>query len=269
MTKLKHAKESLQEQAALRSQQRESIPLMDEYYKNLFKTIAKGNEKQAVGWAYCLTEGELCLLCDYIPLATEGVDSLISVFRGITDPNFFDQLYVAWQDQYKSEQYAVLFECMERLEGYKESFQKKHILSPEHIYSSIKNNEVIEYINNHAGMEGDGSFDGYCESLKKFGLIESKSLYIDLIQKYALVCNGREYMKMGYETVSHFMESLPAQEKVLLMQNMLRVLDNFQLRTFVNMVPMFQLIIVDKGSEMYKVVLSPLSMEIQIGRAHV
>ena len=67
MTKLKHAKESLQEQAALRSQQRESIPLMDEYYKNLFKTIAKGNEKQAVGWAYCLTEGELCLLCDIPP----------------------------------------------------------------------------------------------------------------------------------------------------------------------------------------------------------
>lgn len=281
---LAQVRSALEEEAAGRVEGRPDMPEYDSYYEDLFKMIAKGHGRQLEGWQYCLSEGELLLLADSIYRYDLPAEPLIKVFAGVDKFQYIEKIYRGWQDKGwqpdgagrqtgiagNQEQYRgrgdvagnraaeVLFVIITADNSLHEMFKEKYRVSPVDILDNIRNNTLIQFMGEQAGLYCDGTYTGFAGALAGFGLSEEGALYKACMKRFMLVCNGKAYMEMGCDKTHAFFDELELSDRKAMTHNMLKVMDEFQLRTFVSFAPIFRELIGNEGSAGYREIVEPL-----------
>lgn len=240
-------------------------PELNDYYIELFDKVAASKGKQQGSWAYCFTEGELLLLADYIfsehskSKTEEEIQAMLAVFCKSENTKHINILYKEWQNHFEEPRYAGIFHMIYEVDGYRAFFQDEYDVNVVELDENVRLGKTVEYFNHLAGQLSDGAYVTYCKRLQECGIDENTLLYKECINMYALVCDGKAYVRMGVEVVKDFMRNLVADARIRMMQNMLKVLDSFQLKMFVSIVPLFREYVGEYDSETYRLIINPLS----------
>ncbi len=240
--------------------------LTDEYIK-LFEMVAHSDGLRQPGWAYCFNSGELELLAEYIFMNDKRepgeIKAMLSPYRRPGAIEFINILYSLWQNHYKNKNYIHLFNIINESDELRTYFGRQYGVDTSELAGYLADGRVPEYFSRIAGIGGNGEYNNYCEKLQKSGVDVQSLLYSECVNMYALVCDGKAYMRMGTDTVKDFMKKLCHDDRIIMMQNMLRVLDSFQLKKFVPVFQLFREYVGDKNSESYREVIAPLPDEIR------
>lgn len=264
---IKSAAEYIADITADRKKNAGKKPELTDEYIRLFEVIAHSNELQQSGWAYCFNNGELQLLAEYIfrndKRNSAEIYAMLAPFRHSDSMEHVDMLYGLWQRHYNNTNYIHIFNMINESDVLRMYFDKKYGVSTLELSDCIADGKAPEYFNRIAGRESGGDYGAYCMRLNKAGLYEQSPLYRKCVNMYALVCDGKAYMKMGTDTVKDFMNKLCDDDRIVMMQNMLRVLDSFQLKKFVSLYPLFREYAGDDYSGRYRDIIAPLPEEIK------
>lgn len=264
LTKAKEKVERLHGESVLRYNRK---PKLDDEYRRIFDIAAASTELQKEGWAYCFSNGEIALLAEYIferPDRTkEEIDALLGPIKCSGDVKLAGVLYKEWQDNYDNPSYAKIFDFMIENKELQGQFIDKYILQPAQLKDEAKDNNVVIYINKTAAYEGDGSYESFIKMLSQFGIGADTRLYKACSSKFALICDGKTYLNMGAEKVGEFLDGFEGQDRRVMMRNMLRVLDSYQLKMLVSLVPKFNGYLGSSESETYQKVMRKLTKEVQ------
>ncbi len=267
VTKLEQTSKLLAERFDAVMAERKKKPVLDDTYRRLFEIAAASSDKQKEGWPYCFNTGEIALLAEYIfekpDRSKEEVDALLEPVKNFGADELAVVLYRAWQDNYDNSNYARVFNFMRQNKELEAHFIHDYTLQPSILMEDAIEGNVVIYICKTAAYEGDGSYESFVKLLKDFGIDPASRLYDACEQRYALVCNGRNYMKMGVEVVGGYLDELQGQDKRIFMRNMLRSMDSFQLKTFVSLVPKFNMYLGNSEGETYRKVMGKLSTEVK------
>lgn len=106
--------------------------------------------------------------------------------------------------------------------------------------------------------QSDNSRENYSDTLKSFGLEESTELYETCMELFVLICNAKEYRRIGVTELTATAEKFSNEHKIRLLRNMLTVMDDFQLQDFVPMIDIFTKVTGLKGSDSYSYALAGL-----------
>ncbi|MBE5938682.1 MAG: hypothetical protein E7265_11755 [Lachnospiraceae bacterium] len=268
VTKLSETADYLKKKA-LQSDENEVINSEpNTYYKELFDRISLGEGQAQQGWMYLFNNRELMMLAEYIYVGCNGqkerIDALMSVFEKSERFDYIEKMYCMWQkDFWKDEKYSGLFSVICNNHNLTEHFKGKYGIHPQPIADADTSDAMVLYYNEQAGQACDGSYSGYENMLKSFGLVEEGTLYRECIKRYMFICNGRAYMEMGVEKVTGFLAELDNDDKKLMIRNMLMVMDGFQLKCFVSVVPVFRNVIGNEGTEVYEKLVGSLPKQCQ------
>lgn len=262
VTALVQAGIQLQESVKGMNEQATIKPELNDEYIQFFRRMGKGHGRQQEGWHHCMSSGEMELLAEYVcsdqVTGPDEMSSLMSVLIYSGEFEYVKRLYELWLDKWNVESYNIIFETICNNDILIRKFNDEYKISPRDILDNIKSKSVDKYYGQCAGRDCDGSYNEYSGALLGYGLNENCSLYKECMKRYMFICNGKSYMEMGVERVTAFLEALDIEDKQVMIHNMLKVMDEFQLRTFVSLVPLFRSIIGNKDTHTYKDIVETL-----------
>lgn len=255
------------------AKKQETLTLTDAYRK-LFLSMAEGNynlkdkngktiaaEQGARGLGYCLSAQEKILLCSY--LCTEAKEEHTAVLGSILcedmDRSLLVLLYEAVQDNYDRAELKPLFSMLCENKSFGAEFQNKYKRKPEGILKALKEGNIVVYVNTVAGYGGSRTQGSYTEALADMGIAEGKKLYRKCAELYAVVCDAAEYQRIGVEGLKKLSADFNEVLRKNLLRNMLTVLDSYQLRQFIPLLPEFMALTGEEGSKAFKEVLGDIS----------
>ena len=240
--------------------------LTDEYIR-LFEMIAHSDEFRQSGWEYCFNAGEFKLLAEYIFLNDKRkpaeIKAMLSPYRSSCSIENINILYRLWQNHYSNTNYIYLFHMINESDELRKYFSRQYGIDTSELVHFMADGRIPEYYGRIAGIDSNGEYDKYCEELQKTGIDEQSALYGECVNMYVLVCDGKAYMRMGTDTVKDFMNKLCYDDRIIMMQNMLHVLDSFQLKKFVSVFPLFREYVGESYSDSYRDIIAPLPEKIR------
>lgn len=258
-----------------RAESKKAEPLqLDEAYRNLFLGLAEGaynlkdkngkriaSEEGAKGLGYCFTVQEKLLLINY--LCTEAKEEhtarLGSILCEDMDTFLLARLYETMQDNYDRTELKPLFSMLCSNKNFGAEFQNKYKIKPEGILKALNEGNAVIYINTVAGFGGSRTQGSYTEALADMGIAEGKKLYRKCAELYAVVCDAAEYQRIGVEGLKKLSADFSPLLRKNLLCNMLAVLDAYQLRQFIPLLPDFMALTGEEGSKAYKATLGDIS----------
>ena len=223
------------------------------------KTIA--SEQGAQGLGYCLSYQEKVLLCSY--LCTEAKEEHTALLGSILCENMDRSLlvlfYETMQDNYDRAPLKPLFSSLCTNQNFEAEFQNTYKCKPDGILKALTEGNIVIYVNTVAGFGGSRTQGSYTEALADMGISEGKKLYRKCAELYAIVCDAAEYQRIGVEGLKKLSADFSDVLRKNLLCNMLTVLDAYQLRQFIPLLPDFMALTGEEGSKTYKETLADIS----------
>lgn len=217
------------------------LPVLDEAHRTLFRRMGAIPPAKAAGLTYCLEPGEKALLADY--LFGEAQDSeketLSSVLLEEMDPDGADQIYRQCLAHCDDKNYRPLFKMLNGHHAFRDIISKHYGVDTDIIMSGLLDGSAPGYFNSIAEKRTGSGQGGYMGALTELGITEGSTLYNRCAELYILVCPAAEYKKIGAEKLLKLAEGWDDTLRQRLLENMLRELDAFQLRTFVSLLDIF------------------------------
>ncbi len=266
--------EQIREKRAQAEAKKQQTLTLNDAYRKLFLGMAEGNynlkdkngkkigaEAGAAGLGYCLSKQEKELLCSYLctEAKAEHTALLGTILCEDMDAALLALLYEAMQDNYDRAELKPLFSMLCSNKNFGTEFQNKYKIKPEGILKAFNDGNVVIYVNTVAGFGGSRTQGSYTEALADLGIAEGKKLYRKCAELYAIVCDAAEYQRIGVEGLKKLSADFSDQLRKNLLCNMLTVLDAYQLRQFIPMLPEFMALTGEEGSKTYKEVLGDIS----------
>ncbi|MCI8308186.1 MAG: hypothetical protein HFH14_09080 [Lachnospiraceae bacterium] len=243
----------------------ENLPTLTDEYIRMFDIIAHSEGFRQAGWEYCLNAGELKLLAQYIfsgdMKKPAEIQALLSPYRRSGNITYIKLLYLLWQDHFDNSNYVHIFYLINEYAEFRAYFSVQFGMDTSELARCIEDGRVTEYFCRIAGIDSNGEYNTYCDNLRKCGIEGGTLLYRECVNRYVLVCDGKAYLKMGADVIIHFMNTLSRDERVVMMRNMLKALDSFQMKKLVSIFPLFRDYAGDNDSDSYKEIFSFLSEE--------
>ncbi len=259
--------------AQAEAKKQEPLQLNDAYRK-LFVNMAEGSynlkgkngktiaaEQGAAGLGYCLSKQEKVLLCNYLCIEAKAEHTALlgSILCEDMDASLLTLVYEGMQDNYDRAELKPLFSMLCTNKNFGTEFQKKYKSKPDGILKAMLEGNIVIYINTAAGFGGSRTQGSYTEALADLGIAEGKKLYRKCAELYAIVCDAAEYRRIGVEGLKKLSADFSDALRKNLLCNMLTVLDAYQLRQFIPLLPDFMALTGEEGSKTYKEVLADIS----------
>lgn len=254
---------------------KKQVPLaLTDSYRKLFCNLAEGTynlkdkngktmaaEQGAKGLGYCLSAQEKLLLCGYLctEAKKEHTAMLGSILCEDMDRQLLRFLYESIQDNYDRAECKPLFAMLSTNQNFSAAFQNTYKSKPEGILKALAEGNAVIYINTAAGFGGSRAQGSYTDALADMGIAEGKKLYNKCAELYAIVCDAAEYQRIGVEGLKKLSADFSDQLRKNLLCNMLTVLDAYQLRKFIPLLPDFMALTGEEGSKTYREVLGDIS----------
>lgn len=233
------------------------LPVLDEAHRTLFRRMGAIPPDKAAGLTYCLEPGEKALLADY--LFGEAQDSeketLSSVLLEEMDPDGADQIYRQCLAHCDDKNYRPLFKMLNGHHGFRDIISKHYGVDTDIIMSGLLDGSAPGYFNDIAEKRASAGQGGYTGALVELGITEGSTLYNNCAELYVLICTAAEYKKIGSEKLLKLCENWEEPLRQKLLENMLRELDAFQLRSFVSLLDIFSAMTGEAGSPDYNRIL--------------
>ncbi len=250
------------EERVRRDEERRNAPaVLGDKERQLFAKMGTFPPEQAAGLGFCLEPQEKAVLCEY--LFTEAADSeketLSLALLEDLDVSSSLPIYKQCFEHYDDANFRPMFKKLRASKSFVSSINQHYGIKCEPMLDAMSQGELPEYINNEAGMIASETEGGYAGALAKFGVEEKSELYYRCSELYVVVCNAKEYRKLGANKLMSMTEEFGVDNKTRLLKNMLNVMDDFQLEGFVPMLEDFLSITGDKGSGEYKEALGGVS----------
>lgn len=243
-------------------------------YRRLFENMAEGAynlkdktgkkiaaEQGAQGLGYCLSRQEKLLLCSYLctEAKAEHTAMLGTIFCEEMDGVLLRLLYETMQDNFDRAELKPLFEMLGSNRSFGAEFQNTYQMKPEGILKALLEGNIVIYINTVAGFGGSRTQGSYTEALADMGIAEGKKLYRKCAELYAIVCDAAEYRRIGVDGLKKLSKDFSDLLRKNLLCNMLTVLDAYQLRQFIPLLPDFMALTGEEGSKTYRETLADIS----------
>lgn len=161
---------------------------------------------------------------------------------------------------YDEKNYIPIFGELKTNRRFLDAVKAKYGCNAEPLFDAMEKGGAREYVNNYAGVSGEGK-SGYLEALKTFGIDEESRLYKACVQIYIVVCNAAEYKALGVGKIKELTADFDDNLERRLLKNMLRKLDAYQLRAYVSMIERFSLLTGDRGSDEFTVATNELTQQ--------
>ena len=234
---------------------------LDDSYRRLFARMGAVAPEQARGLGFCLEPKEKALLCEY--LFTEAADSeketLSYALLEELDKSSVVPIYKQCLNKYDDPNFKPMFKRLRASKSFTEALSEAFDFRAETVLEALNQGTIVDYINSEAGDRAAETEGGYIGALRSFGIDETMPLYRKCAELYVVVCDAKEYRRLGVDSLMSMTREFEVDHKTRLLRNMLNVMDDFQLQTFVPMIEEFVEITGDKGSGQYKEALGGLS----------
>ena len=243
----------LREDRLKRKEKRFPNELNDEY-RAMFAKMGKFRGGYIKGLGFCLEPEEKGLLAQY--LFNEADESekntLSSALMEDLESGGAQGLYKQCILHYDDKAYKPLFSLLRTHVGFAKIVEREYGYKPDGAMGAMSEGRAPEYFNGVASMKASSDQNGYFEALKKIGVPEGCKLFDECAQLYVLVCDAKEYKRLGVEELMKNTEGWNEDLKRRLLSNMLVKLDAFQLRAFVPMLKMFISLTGEEGSQKFE-----------------
>lgn len=257
------AVESIAKQREERLQRKEhSIPdHLDDNYRALFRKMGKFRGGYIKGLGFCLEPEEKGLLAQYLfnEAAESEKNTLSSALMEDLESGGAQGLYKQCILHYDDRAYKPLFGLLRTHVGFAKIVEREYGYKPDGAMGAMSENRAPEYFNGVASMKASATQNGYFEALEKIGVPKGCKLYQECAQLYVLVCDAKEYKRLGAEELLKVTENWNEDLKRRLLENMLVKLDAFQLRAFVPMLGMFIALTGAEGTAKYEKIMVGVS----------
>ncbi len=242
VTNLAAAVQQLQEDLNARKAKKQTYPTsLDDRYRRMFAKMGTVRGRYVKGLGFCLEPEEKALLAQYLfTEATEGEKPTLSAaLMEDLDDKTARSLYKQCILHYDDRGYRPMFESLRTDRRFADIVEKEYGYKPDSAFAAMLEDRAPEYFNGVAAMKTSAGGDGYFEALEKLGISKGCKLFEECAQLYVLVCDAKEYKRLGAETLRDVTANWNEDLKRRLLSNMLMKLDEFQLRAFIPMLDMF------------------------------
>ncbi len=251
ISSLTAAVQKLQEDTEARRSAKATYPeTLDDKYRKMFAKMGTVRGRYVKGLGFCLAPEEKALLAQY--LFTEAQESekptLSAALMEDLDEKTARGLYTQCIVHYDDKGYRPMFEALRTDRRFADIVEKEYGYKPDSAFTAMLENRAPEYFNGVAGMKTSAGGEGYFEALEKLGVVKDCKLFEECAQLYVLVCDAKEYRRIGADQLRGVTESWNDDLKRRLLSNMLMKLDEFQLRSFIPMLDMFIKLTGPKGT---------------------
>ena len=245
------AVQKLQQETELRKSKKAEYPdTLDDRYRRMFAKMGTVRGRYVKGLGFCLEPEEKALLAQY--LFTEAQESekptLSAALMEDLDEKTARGLYTQCIKHYDDKGYRPMFESLRTDRKFADIVEKEFGYKPDSAFAAMLENRAPEYFNGVAGMKISAGGEGYFEALEKLGVVKDCKLFEECAQLYVLVCDAKEYKRIGADQLRDVTASWNDDLKRRLLSNMLMKLDEFQLRAFIPMLDMFIKLTGPKGT---------------------
>ncbi len=227
---------------------------LDDKYRTMFAKMGTVRGRYVKGLGFCLEPEEKALLAQY--LFTEAKESekptLSSALMEDLDDRTARGLYTQCIRNYDDKGYRPMFEALRVNRRFADVVEKEFGYKPDSAFAAILDGRAPEYFNGVAAMKTGSGGEGYFEALEKLGILKNFKLYEECAKLYVLVCDAKEYKRIGAEQLLEVTGDWSDDLKRRLLGNMLTKLDEFQLRAFIPMLDMFIKLTGPQGSPAYE-----------------
>lgn len=236
---------------------------LDEEYRSLFQRIAAGGREQARSWAYTLQNRELHLLCDYLYEEAKEEEGLCFVMTLCEKMNtsLAKSLYCKAQEYYDDKRLSSVYGYLRTNEAFATAFFTLYGIRPDGILKSFEQGCSVEYINSLAGRSGNNTKLSYMDELSALGIDKSTKLYLECTKLYIVVCDAKEYLSIGIDNLQQITYKMEPEFQEKLLRNMLKCLDNYQMRRFFPMLEIFKKLTGGQDTKSFHEVMRGLTPE--------
>ncbi len=234
---------------------------LDDNYRALFAKMGKFRGGYIKGLGFCLEPEEKGLLAQY--LFNEAQESekntLSSALMEDLESGGAQGLYKQCILHYDDKAYKPLFGLLRTHVGFAKIVEREYGYKPDGAMGAMSEGRAPEYFNGVASMKAGSSEGGYFDALEKIGVPRDCKLFEECAQLYVLVCDAKEYKRIGSDELLKVAGSWNNDLKRRLLENMLVKLDAFQLRAFVPMLDMFMKLTGQEGTANYEKTMAGVS----------
>ena len=234
---------------------------LDDRYREIFRRMGRFRGSYVKGLGFCLEPAEKGLLAQY--LFSEAQESekntLSSALMEDLDSGGASGLYEQCVLHFDDRGYKPLFGLLRTHKGFAKAVEKEYGYKPDGAMNAFIEGNAAEYFNGVASMKASSGENGYFDALERIGVPKGSRLFQECAKLYVLVCDAKEYKRLGAEELMKVTEDWSADLKRRLLTNMLTKLDAFQLRAFVPMLDMFIKLTGVEGTSSYNSIMAGIS----------
>lgn len=227
---------------------------LDDRYRRLFANMGQVPPIRAEGLGYCLEPREIVLLCEYLFSEAKDFekDTLGKALLESLDKESTATIYRKCLDNYDDEAFKPMFAQLHVNRQFLKALEDAFDFRAEPVMNALRNGTIVEFLNNEAGVKASATEGGYAEVLNRYGVPKTSKLYLTCMGLYVVVCDAKEYRRIGPDTLKKAADDFDDDKKLRLLRNMLTVLDDYQLRQFVSMLDDFIALTGEPDSKNYR-----------------